>query len=130
MPSLGGGVCCTGGAITPGSFDQSIMEEREDILVYTSGPLKEGIEVSGFIEATLYISSDVKDTDITLKLIDLYPDGKAYNLDDEAESIMMNYVRGDVLRASRLGPVTEYSRTRKGGKVFIPRIKSPSPPRV
>ena len=82
VPSLGGGVCCTDGAITPGSFDQSKMEEREDILVYTSEPLKEGIEVSGFIEATLYISSDVKDTDITLKLIDVYPDGKAYNLDE------------------------------------------------
>ena len=45
------------------------------------------------------------------------------NLNDEAESIMMNYVRGDVLRASRLGPVTEYSRKMEGGGLFIPRIK-------
>lgn len=45
------------------------------------------------------------------------------NLNDEAESIMMNYVRGDVLRASRLGPITEYSRSKAGGKLFIPRIK-------
>ena len=82
VPSYGGGVCCTGGAITPGSFDQSKMEEREDILVYTSEPLKKGIEVSGFIEATLYISTDVRDTDITLKLLDVYPDGRAYNLDE------------------------------------------------
>jgi putative CocE/NonD family hydrolase len=82
VPSYGGGVCCTGGVIKAGSFDQSEMEEREDILVYTSEPLSEGTEVSGFIEATLYISSDVKDTDITLKLIDVYPDGRAYNLDE------------------------------------------------
>jgi len=82
VPSYGGGECLTGGLITPGSFDQSEMEEREDILVYSTEPLKEGIEVSGFIEATLYISSNVKDTDITLKLIDVYPDGKAYNLDE------------------------------------------------
>ncbi|RLI97054.1 MAG: TIGR00269 family protein [Candidatus Aenigmatarchaeota archaeon] len=45
------------------------------------------------------------------------------NLDDEAESIMMNYVRGDIPRACRLGPVTKYSTKRKGGDMFIPRIK-------
>jgi predicted acyl esterase len=44
------------------------------VLVYTSEPLENGIEVSGFIEATLYVSSDAKDTDFTLKLIDVYPD--------------------------------------------------------
>lgn len=80
--SYGGNVCCTGNAVKGGAFDQQIMEEREDILVYTSEPLEEGIEVSGFIEATLYVSSDVKDTDFTLKLIDVYPDGRAYNLDE------------------------------------------------
>ena len=82
VPSYGGNVCCTGGAIQPGSFDQRKMEEREDILVYTSEPLREGLEVSGFIEATLYVSSDAKDTDFTIKLIDVYPDGRAYNLDE------------------------------------------------
>ena len=58
------------------------METRNDILVYTSEPLEEGIEVSGFIEATLFVSSDAKDTDFTIKLIDVYPDGRAYNLDE------------------------------------------------
>ena len=82
VPSLGGNVCCTGGAIQPGSFDQRKNEEREDILVYTSESLQEGLEVSGFIEATLYVSSDAKDTDFTIKLIDVYPDGRAYNLDE------------------------------------------------
>jgi uncharacterized protein len=87
VPSYGGNVCCTGNAVTGGSFDQSEMELRDDILVYTSEPLKEGIEVSGFIEATLYISSDVKDTDITIKLIDVSPDGKAYNLDETIQRV-------------------------------------------
>jgi putative CocE/NonD family hydrolase len=82
VPSLGGNVCCTGGAIQPGSFDQRENEEREDILVYTSEPLEKGMEVSGFIEATLYVSSNAMDTDFTLKLIDVYPDGRAYNLDE------------------------------------------------
>ncbi len=87
VPSYGGNVCCTGNAVTGGSFDQSEMELRDDILVYTSEPLKEGIEVSGFIEATLYLASDVKDTDLTIKLIDVGPDGKAYNLDETIQRV-------------------------------------------
>ncbi len=85
--SYGGNVCCTGNAIQGGAFDQSQMELRNDILVYTSEPLKEGIEVSGFIESTLYLSSDVKDTDVTIKLIDVSPDGKAYNLDETIQRV-------------------------------------------
>lgn len=82
VPSYGGNVCCTGGAIQGGSFDQRQMETRNDILVYTTPPLEEGVEVTGFIESTLYVSSDVKDTDFTIKLIDVYPDGTAYNLEE------------------------------------------------
>lgn len=82
VPSYGGNVCCTGNAVQGGAFDQQQMETRNDILVYTTDPLEEGIEVSGFINSTLYVSSDVKDTDFTIKLIDVYPDGTAYNLDE------------------------------------------------
>lgn len=87
VTSYGGNVCCTGNAVQGGAFDQSQMELRNDILVYTSEPLKEGIEVSGFIESMLYLSSDVKDTDVTIKLIDVYPDGKAYNLDETIQRV-------------------------------------------
>jgi hypothetical protein len=58
------------------------MEARSDILVYSTMPLTEGMEVSGPMEATLYVSSDAKDTDFTIKVIDVYPDGTAYNLDE------------------------------------------------
>ncbi|UZD22772.1 CocE/NonD family hydrolase [Algoriphagus halophytocola] len=89
VTSYGGNVCCTGNAIegNGGSYDQSKMEEREDILVYTSDVLEEGIEVSGFIESYLYLSSDAKDTDVTIKLIDVHPDGKAYNLDETIQRV-------------------------------------------
>lgn len=87
VSSYGGNVCCTGNAVTGGAFDQSEMELRDDILVFTSEPLKDGMEVSGFIESTLYLSSDVKDTDVTIKLIDVYPDGKAYNLDETIQRV-------------------------------------------
>ncbi|WP_422080130.1 CocE/NonD family hydrolase [Ulvibacterium sp.] len=82
VTSHGGNVCCTGNAVQGGAFDQQVMEERDDILVYTTDVLQEGVEVTGFIESTLFVSSDIKDTDFTLKLIDVYPDGKAYNLDE------------------------------------------------
>jgi uncharacterized protein len=82
VPSVGGNVCCTGNAITAGAFDQRQNESRPDVLVYSTEPLKEGIEVSGPIEVTLYVSSDAKDTDFTIKLLDVYPDGRAYNLDE------------------------------------------------
>jgi putative CocE/NonD family hydrolase len=85
--SYGGNVCCTGNAVQGGSFDQSEMELRDDILVYTSEPLEEGVEISGFIESYLYLSSDAKDTDVTIKLIDVYPDGKAYNLDETIQRV-------------------------------------------
>jgi len=80
--SYGGNVCCIGGAIDAGSFDQRMTEARQDILVYTTEPLAEGVEVSGTIEITLYVSSDAKDTDFTVKLLDVYPDGRAFNLDE------------------------------------------------
>ncbi len=82
VPSYGGNVCCTGNAVRAGSFDQTQLEQREDILVYTTPPLKEGVEVSGFIEATFFVSSDAKDTDFTIKLIDVFPSGEAFNLDE------------------------------------------------
>jgi len=82
VPSHGGNVCCTGNAVQGGAFDQQQMETRNDILVYSTEPLKNGVELTGFIETTLYVSSDAKDTDFTIKLIDAYPDGTAYNLDE------------------------------------------------
>lgn len=85
VPSYGGNVCCTGNAITAGSFDQRKMESRHDILVYTSEPFAEGLEVSGPITPTLYVSSDAKDTDFTVKVLDVYPDGRAYNLDESIQ---------------------------------------------
>ncbi len=82
VTSYGGNVCCTGNAIQGGSFDQRRMEARNDILVYTTEPFAEGVEVTGTIEIALYVSSDARDTDFTVKLLDVYPDGRAYNLDE------------------------------------------------
>lgn len=90
--SYGGNVCCQGNAVEVGSMDQRVMENRADILVYTSDPFTEGTEVSGPIVPTLYVSSDARDTDFTVKVIDVYPDGRAYNLDESIQR--MRYREG------------------------------------
>jgi hypothetical protein len=85
-------VCCTGTAIQAGAFDQRKMESRHDVLVYTSEPFATGLEVSGPITPTLYVSSDARDTDFTVKVLDVYPDGRAYNLDESIQR--MRYRNG------------------------------------
>jgi putative CocE/NonD family hydrolase len=85
--SRGGNVCCQGNALAGGAVDQQETELRNDVLVYTTEPLKDGMELSGPIEATIFLSSDRKDTDVTVKVIDVYPDGKAYNLDETIQRV-------------------------------------------
>ena len=87
VQSVGGGVCCMGNALKGGSFDQQEVELRDDVLVYSTDKLKNGFEVTGFINSTIYLSSDVKDTDITLKFIDVYPDGRAFNIDETIQRV-------------------------------------------
>jgi putative CocE/NonD family hydrolase len=85
--SHGGNVCCQANALNGGSLDQREMEQQPEILVYTTEPFKEGTEVSGPMTFTVYVSSDRKDTDITVKVIDVYPDGHAYNLDETIQRL-------------------------------------------
>ena len=92
VTSYGGNVCCQGNAVSAGAFDQRVMENRADILVYTSEPFRQGTEVTGPIVPTLYVSSDARDTDFTVKIIDVYPDGRAYNLDESIQR--MRYREG------------------------------------
>ena len=66
VPSLGGGICCIGGTIDGGSFDQRPNQARADVLVYTSDELTEPLDVAGRVEVVLYVSSDAKDTDFTV----------------------------------------------------------------
>lgn len=82
VQTIGGGDCCNGGVVVPGAFDQRPAEVRHDVLVYTSDVLKQPITVAGFVDAILHVSSDAKDTDFAVKLVDVAPDGTAYIIDD------------------------------------------------
>ncbi len=84
VPSLGGHTCCTGSDTEAGGYDQSTIEMRNDVLVYTSAVLEEGIEVTGPLEVVLQVSSSAVDTDFTAKLVDVYPDGRAFNVQEGA----------------------------------------------
>lgn len=63
-------------------YDPTPLQSRPDVLVYTSEPLDEALEVTGYVELVLWISSSAPDTDFTGKLIDVAPDGTARTLTD------------------------------------------------
>ena len=83
VPSLGGPICCTVNADSAaGAFDQRPVESRSDVLVFDTEPLAEAVTVAGPIKVTLFVSSDAPDTDFTAKLVDVYPDGRAFNVQE------------------------------------------------
>jgi predicted acyl esterase len=92
VPTLGGHTCCTGLESEAGGYDQSATEQRDDVLVYTSALLEKGIEVTGPLEVILQVSSTAPDTDFTAKLVDVYPDGRAFNVEEGA--LRMRYREG------------------------------------
>ena len=67
---------------TNGRVVQNLVEQREDILVYSSSPLEQDVEATGHITATLFVETDAVCTDFTAKLVDVFPDGTAYNICD------------------------------------------------
>ena len=77
VPTKGGNLLGGGGP-----FDQSGAAPRPDVLRFTTPVLETDIEVTGPVKVVLYASSSAQDTDFTAKLLDVYPDGKAYNLLD------------------------------------------------
>jgi putative CocE/NonD family hydrolase len=82
VPSVGGAVCCVGAETKAGGVDQREVELRNDVLVYTSPPLEEPMEIAGPMRAELFVSSTARDTDFIVRLVDVYPDGKAYNIQE------------------------------------------------
>ena len=80
VPSVGGHSCCAWTSGPQGPFDQSAIEQRPDILVFTSAALDQPIEITGPVTVDLYARSTAPDTDFTAKLVDVYPDGTAVNL--------------------------------------------------
>jgi len=78
VPTIGGAML---GPLA-GPTDHTPIERRDDVLVYTTPPLTEPIEVTGFVTAILRIASDAPDTDFVARLCDVHPDGRSIILCD------------------------------------------------
>ncbi|ASK61897.1 hypothetical protein CFK37_06850 [Virgibacillus phasianinus] len=105
VPSNGGGTLYDG-INTTGPHDQRELEDREDVLVYSTGQLQEQVEVTGPIKVKLWASTNAKDTDFAAKLVDVMPDGTAFNLTDGI--VRARYRNGYVPEADLNGEVTQY----------------------
>ena len=67
---------------TPAPSTSAPVEARPDVLVYTTPPLEQDMEVTGPVRLHLWAATTAPDTDFTAKLVDVYPDGYARNLTD------------------------------------------------
>jgi putative CocE/NonD family hydrolase len=76
VPTIGGYEL----TLPAGPKDQGSIESREDLLVFSTSPLESPLEVTGHIHAELWIQSDAPDTDVIVRLCDVYPDGRSFNI--------------------------------------------------
>lgn len=104
VPSHGGGLCCAslnvavaGSDFASGAQDQSALEMRDDVLVYTSAPLTEDLVVLGPVKVKFWATSSARDTDFVAKLVDVRPDRTAY-------SILERVVRARFRNGSKSAP--------------------------
>jgi putative CocE/NonD family hydrolase len=93
-----------------GPYDQSPLETRKDILVYETAPLSNDLEVTGHVEVELFVSSSAKDTDFVVRLLDVHPDGRAFNLmSPTVEVLRARYRNGedriDLLEPGKVVPI-------------------------
>ena len=125
VPTIGGTVTSGQPVMVGGAFDQREgprffgstepyrrLAERSDVLVFQTPPLETDVEVTGPIVANLWIASDCPDTDVTIKLVDVYPpnvdypDGFAMNITD---GILRVRYRDSWERPSLMVPGTVYA---------------------
>ena len=107
VPTTGGGLCCDPVFTRSGAYDQRWVEQRQDVLVYSTPPLEEAIEVTGPIKVSLFAMTSAADTDFTAKLVDVDPSGYARNLTD---GIIRARYRNSRIKAELLnqGDIIEY----------------------
>jgi putative CocE/NonD family hydrolase len=101
VPTAGGrGAVAEVGFVT-GPIDQVHVERRADVLCYTTPELERDIEVTGPLELHLFAATSCRDTDFTAKLVDVYPDGRAYNI---ADGIVRARYRNSLFQPELLTP--------------------------
>ncbi|EFC85769.1 CocE/NonD family hydrolase [Parafrankia sp. EUN1f] len=106
VPTAGGAVLPFPGFVGP--VDQRAVDGRSDVLCYLSPTLETPLEVTGFVNLTVFVSSSAVDTDITAKLVDVFPDGRALNLCD---GILRLRYRNDLSKPELMTPGEVYEVT-------------------
>jgi hypothetical protein len=105
VPTMGGPLCCDPEHLPGGPRDQKSVEARQDVLVYSTPPLIEDVEVTGPVTLDLFAKTSAADTDWTGKLMDVAPDGSAHNL---TEGILRARYRNSTTAASPITPGQVY----------------------
>ncbi len=103
-----GGRLLDAGSLVPGPLEQSLVEKRSDVLCYTTPELKEDFEVTGPLKLHLFAATSTRDTDFVVKLVDVYPDGSAYNV---AEGWIRARYRKSILQPEMVNPGQVYEYT-------------------
>jgi putative CocE/NonD family hydrolase len=120
VPTVGGAVCCNPNVFPWGPLDQTRVEKRPDVLVYTTTLLKHEVEATGEVKVVLYASTSAPDTDFTAKLVDVFPDGEPRNVCD---GILRLRYRDGLNRSEPARPGEVYAITIPVGvtsNVFLP----------
>ena len=110
VPTVGGPLCCDTAHLAPGPRNQKDVENRPDVLVYSTLPLDQDLEVTGPVTLDLFAKSSAVDTDFTAKLVDVWPNGFAQNLTE------------GILRASYRESTTGAPKPIVPGKVYEYKI--------
>lgn len=104
VPTIGGNNCC-GTPTLAGPKDQRPLEQRKDVLTYTSEYLNEPLAIAGPVSMKLHAQTDGPDTDWMVKLIDVYPNGFAFPV---AEGIIRARYRNGYEKQELLTPNQSY----------------------
>lgn len=118
-------------------YDQRAIESRKDVLVYTSAPLDQDVEVTGEVAAELYVRSTARDTDFSITLCDVYPDGSSINLSGlDAGYLRMRYRNGfekqelmtpNTVYKIRIGELYTSNLFKKGHRIRLQVTSSKAP---
>jgi uncharacterized protein len=106
VPTTGGNMCCNNLLLPNGAQDQTEVELRDDVLVYSTGPLDRDVPVIGPVEVRLWAQSSARDTDFTAKLVDVHLDGKSHNVLDRI--VRARYRHGSKLPPQLIEPGQVY----------------------
>lgn len=135
VPTNGGSICCFPQISQWGPLDQQKIESRDDVLVYSTPPLEQDVEVTGPVTVHLFASTSARDTDWTAKLVDVSPEGFAMNLTDSIlrARYRNSFARPELLQADKtyeyIIPIGNTSNVFKKGHRIRLEISSSNFPR-